>query len=151
MVKSLIDFERRWRDSIRPGDLHSPLILPECSFETKGVLRETWSRAHNLRKGGLEQIDRVVRIIELFRRQHYLKGRWIDEEKRTFDQRGPWHAIHVPDDRHWKFTFKVPEGFHYDVELERGGRFWLRDATGAVREFIEHTNVDCHGYVRGGK
>ncbi len=149
MVKSLVDFERRWRESVRPGDVGSPLILPECSFETKGVLRTTWIRAFDARERQ-DQIDRVAKLIDYFRSTYYLKGkgRWIDAEKKAFDYRGRRHAFREPEGRRWKYTFEVPTGFHFDVESERGGKFYLTDATGAYRVFEEHANVDCHGYVR---
>ena len=149
-IKSLIDFEQMWRGSVRPKDVRSPLILPECSFETTGAVSDTWKRAHRVRIGH-DEIPSVASLIGLFRERHYSKGCWIDVHARRFDPGASRHGVHVPRERRWKFALEVPEGFHFDVQAERGQPFTIRDAQGAIRKYLAYTNVDCHGYVRGGK
>ncbi len=53
--------------------------------------------------------------------------------------------------RRWKFTYRLSPGFHFDVSHVAGRRFTLTDAHGERLSFEEYSNVDAHGYVRGGK
>jgi hypothetical protein len=150
LVSSLVQFEEQWRAHVRPRNTTSPVILPESSFEAAHQLCDVWRRAHRVRLGH----DRLMVVGDLMRRfrgEHYSKGCWVDTRARRFDPRGARHGLHCPAERRWKFTFEVPLGFHFDVTTGGGGAFSLRDAEGTVCTYTAYANVDCHGYVRGGR
>lgn len=143
-------FEEEWRATLRPEDVRSALMLPETTFEANSNLDALWKRAQNVRRGR-DDILQVGKLMEHFRTYHYRRGLWIDRRQRRFDPGGPRHAVHVPTEQNWKYTFRVPAGFHFDVSREDPPDFSLTDCKGTVHTFRRYTNVDCHGYVRGGK
>ena len=149
-LREVARFEEEWRASLRPEDVRAALILPEKTFEARPNVDALWKRAQKVRRGS-DDVLRVSKLMERFRTEHYLKGCWIDLRGRRFDPGGARHALHVPTERHWKYTFRVPDGFHFDVSREGSDSFSLRDCEGTVYDFRRHTNVDCHGYVRGGE
>ncbi len=148
-IQTLAKFEETWRDSIRPKDPRSPLLLPEPCFEPKPDLCGVWRQAHKLRRDR-GRIAEVVALIERFREDHYSKGCWVDDGGRVFDPGATRHAIHVPPGRRWKFAFEIPPGFHFDVRMRKGGDLSICDSEGVRYRFTTYTNVDCHGHIRGG-
>jgi len=145
-VAELVGFEELWRESIRPRDPRSPLILPERSFNT--AYGDMWRLAQRVRSTRGD-VHEVVSVMERFREDHYSKGYWVDEGGKVFNPAAK-HGIHVASARQWKFAYEVPPGFHFDVRRERGGEFSICDQEGVFRRFSTYTNVDCHGYIRGG-
>lgn len=148
-VKSLIEFEELWRSSVRPPDVRSPLMLPECSFKPNGLLNQAWKRAQRV-VADRDEINSVRALIVRFWHEHYLQRCWIDAYDLRFNYRGARHGV-IPAARRWKFAHELPEGFHFDVSADRGRPFLLRDEAGVVRKYTKYANVDCHGHVRGGK
>jgi len=83
----------------------------------------------------------------LRKQAHY---QWIDDRDLIFGRNGSRHAD-APFPRGWKFSYRLPDGFHYDVvHLERR-KFSLTDIGGALHITVAngHLNIDPHGYVRG--
>jgi len=65
-----------------------------------------------------------------------------------FGRDGPPHTG-APFPRGWKFSYRLPDGFHYDVKHLEQRRFFIIDAVGmrhpsGAKGYI---NVDPHGYI----
>jgi hypothetical protein len=148
LIQGLADFELDWRQTLRPTGTNSELILPEPSFSPI-VARDMWGRARRVTTTR-DDMNRIASQIRYFRQTHRQRRVWHDARDLHFDPYGARHARTSQSNR-WKFTYLVPEGFHYDVRhARRNISFTLQDARGAVRRFTRYTNVDCHGFVRGG-
>lgn len=144
----LVDFEDEWRTRIRPR-INSPLLLPETVFLAEQSAKDTWSRARNVSRVR-DTLDAVERTIARFTRQHRNRDGWLDCRQLIF-QRGAPHGGHgIPKWRHRKFTLCLPEGFHFDVRHSRNRDFRVQSRSG-LREFAEYTNIDHHGFLRGGR
>ena len=99
-------------------------------------------------RDGLEAVQKVV---GRFKRLHRKETIWRDSRELDFS-RGPNHGgLHLPKWRRRKLTFNLPDGFHFDVRHREGLRFHVRDQAGENQRFIEYTNIDPHGFVRGGR
>ena len=149
VVDHLLGFEETWRTRIRP-ELNSPLVLPETGFSAQRDVRDTWRRARKV-NDARDDIDAVAKSIERFADRHKHGQGWRDARQLVF-RRGAPHGEHgLPSWRKQKLTFRLPEGHHFDVTHERGSAFHIEDEGGASRKFARYTNVDSHGFVRGGR
>lgn len=145
----ILEFEEQWRQRLRPN-LTSPLLLPESAFEAEATVEDTWKRAHNVALDH-DKIDAVRHSIRRFVRNHKRDPGWVDSRRLLFS-RGTPHGIHgLPAWQRQKLGFALPNGFHYDVNHERDRSFRLCDRKGTRRKFITYTNVDPHGFIRGGR
>jgi hypothetical protein len=147
--------EKEWAERVKPSNLDSPLLLPECSFRAAPKHRELWRHANAY--GNLENVAGAEKAIRGFRGAHHRKitlkkfttYKWVDEGNRIFDQDGPRHGI-APFPRNWKFSYQIEPGFHFDVTHTDERQFDLFDVNG-IRCHVEasaHLNIDPHGYVR---
>lgn len=147
-IQDVLEFEEQWRRHLRPG-LNSPLLLPESAFEAEATLRDTWERARDV-AADRDDLEAVGGSLDRFSRMHKMRADWLDSRKRRFG-RGPLHGTHdLPAWQRQKLGFRLPDGFHFDVSHERGRRFQLEDQYGIPHEFVSYTNVDPHGFIRGG-
>ena len=147
-INKILQFEAEWRETLRPRGVSSPLMLPESSFDPMRHVRDLWQRSHQVRIGR-DKLESVHRLTDSFRAAHRRPMCWVDVKERIFDYTGERHALHVDSARLWKFTFRVPDGFHFDVTCTGSARsLLLRDYNGATRSFRTHANIDCHGYFR---
>ena len=147
-VNLVLRFEESWRARLRPA-INSPLLLPETAFSAVPSVRDTWTRARRVNDKS-DSIDAVANAIRRFRQEHYNQGCWHDNRDLVFS-RGPLHGFHgLPEWRQRKLTRHLPPGFHFDVRHSRSRAFRIIDHAGDVSQFSEYTNVDPHGYVRGG-
>lgn len=153
-VQAEADFERAWRQQLLPQNRNSPLLLPECAFSPR-CCDNLWELASSVAPPGDQrdptaEIGRVVSVLERFRQFHWDNGGWMDEKNLQFSI-GAMHA-EPPEERwYWKYSWRVPDRFHYDVTHVRGREFSVRDLefkTHRVRAGA-HINVDCHGRCRG--
>lgn len=144
--------EEVWASEVRPGNDASPLLLPACSFEAHPRCRTLWNLAEQY--GEVGNIHAAGRALEVFRSEHWrptpsnARG-WVDAERRVFDHRGERHGV-APFPRGWKYSFRIPDGFHFDVTDLDGAEFVLRDVASG-RHAIErggYLNIDPHGHVR---
>ena len=143
-----LEFEEQWRGRVRP-QANSPLLLPESAFEADVNVRETWLRAHDVVVGH-DTIDAVEQSIDRFVRVHRQGSGWLDARRLRFN-RGAAHGMHgLPGWRRQKLGFRLPDGFHFDVNNDRGRSFRLSDWDGSRLDFDAYTNVDPHGFIRGG-
>ena len=149
MIQKHLDFERKWREKLRPGGVNAPGILPERSFSPKS-LKDMWSRMRSIRLNN-DDLERVFSLVRHFRRTHYRSGRWEDDRGLQFKVASDRHGSNPPCGR-FKFTYQLPEGFHYDVrgKKENSG-FTIEDIEGRSHRFRIYTNIDPHGSIRGGE
>ena len=150
-VNSLLQCEEEWTSKVKPQDHRSPLVLPECSFVASVNNRRVWRLA--LEFGDTNRIEGASRAIGKFWRDHYTDventgRRWIDSDDRVFDHTGPSHGkAQFP--RNWKFSYALPQGFHFDVTHRDGRAFGMIDChvTRHVVAGNGYLNVDPHGHV----
>ena len=148
MIKNHLNFERTWRDKLRPRGVDAPGILPERSFSPKRC-KDMWSRMRSVTLNK-DCLERILTLVQQFRETHYGKGLWEDDKGLQFKVTSDRHGSNPPYGR-FKFTYKLPEGFHYDVRGKVGNRgFTIVDAEGQSHRFGNYTNIDPHGSIRGG-
>lgn len=144
-LRQLLDFERIWREKIRPN-IDSPLLLPEDKFSPIPNAKDVWKRTYRLCQEH-DGPDDVANMISRFRKHHRKSSGWRDTKGRLFTH-GPLHGTwNLPPWRRRKFTFLLPRGHHFDVSHEKNRQFSLKDADGGP---TYHANVDAYGYMRGG-
>lgn len=143
--------ENYWLNNVKPKDSASPLALPDI-FTCQKDLKDIWRLSQSYNNQG--HLEAAVKRIAKFTSYH---RRRIDGFKNT-----PWHAdddwIWEDDgERHgnpdfpmdWKFSLKLPDGFHFDVSAEVKGKTHFTDRRGKRHVFKKHLNVTAHGEVRG--
>lgn len=143
--------EEQWASRIKPMDMGSPLLLPECSFVVGGGHKHLWRHARSY--GDQANIEGAAKSLREFERiylrkqEHY---QWIDDRDLIFGRDGPRHA-EAPFPRGWKFSYRLPDGFHFDIKHLKARKFSISDVSGtphssAVKGYV---NMDPHGCVRG--
>lgn len=149
--------EAEWRETVKPADESCCLLLPECSFAADARVRHLWRAAT---EPGLERIRLAAQATAKFDNIHWQSQsalnhavsprRWIDVDSRIFDHRGPRHGV-APFPRPWRFSYRVADGFHFDVTASDGRGLHLTDHAGRrhVAAGTTHINIDPHGHVRG--
>ena len=148
MIQKHLDFECRWRNVLRPRGVNAAVLLPESSFSPKGF-KEMWSRMRTVHLYR-DNLERILSLVRGFRNTHYSVGRWEDDRGLQFKVATARHGSNPPYG-HFKFTYHLPEGFHYDVRGTIANRsFTIKDAEGRSHRFRNYTNVDVHGSIRGG-
>ena len=148
MIEKHLAFESRWRDMLRPQGVDAAGLLPESSFSPKRY-KDMWSRMRSVHLTK-DNLERVFMLIRRFRDTHYASGRWEDNRGLQFKAAS---ARHGSNRRYgsFKFTYGLPEGFHYDVSGNTANRgFTIVDAEGQSHQFHSYTNIDYHGSIRGG-
>ena len=149
VIASLASFENDWRKHLLPRGVGAPHLLPESSF-TPVNCRDMWSRVRRV-STSRDDISRIVSLIGHFRSSHYLRGAWTDNRALKFKAALERHGS-FDHYGHRKFSYRIPNGFHYNVTNEISHRpFNVRDHMGTVRRVREYVNIDCHGSVRGGR
>lgn len=143
--------EEQWSSRIKPMDMGSPLLLPECSFRAGGRHKSLWRHASSY--GDAANINGAAKAVREFERAYLRKQeryQWIDDRDLIFGRNGARHAD-APFPRGWKFSFRLPDGFHYDIMHLEKRKFSLTDIVGALHAAaaMGHINMDPHGYVRG--
>lgn len=150
-LEARIYFEMDWRNVIRPRALpDAALLLPETAFEVETPLASVWARSQKVSPSH-DSLEAVAAYIEQIRGAYYKGDRtWEDAHGLRWRVDPSAHAT-CPRDRRWKYTVCLPEHFHFDVHHHRRAPFSLPDHAGNRRTFREYTNVDAHGWIRGGK
>ena len=148
-LNRLLEFEEQWRQSLRP-ELNSPLLLPESAFTAAASVQSMWKRVQDVAVGQ-DNIRAVSDSMQRFIREHRRHSGWIDTRRLLFG-RGAQHGEHgLSNWRKHKLGFSLPSGFHFDVQHDQNRRFRLRDQDWTYNEFNVYTNVDAHGFLRGGQ
>ena len=123
-------------------------LLPESSFSPKRY-NDMWSRMRSVHLNK-DNLERVFMIMRGFRETHYGSGRWKDSRGLQFKVAPERHGSN-PQYGDFKFSYRLPEGFHYDVSGATANRgFTIEDAAGQSHQFHSYTNIDVHGSIRGG-
>jgi hypothetical protein len=146
-IASVLDFESKWRDQVRPSQ-NSPVLLPESSFDAHERVRKLWEWAKGVCKESAYTIEEVKALSERFRHEHHPRQHWVDAQERRFV--AGRHAIPADRSRLWKLSYRVPDYFDWDVTDDREGKLRVRCVHRLDYSFSKHTNIDCHGYIRGG-
>jgi hypothetical protein len=143
-IHGYVDYEDAWRENVMPQALSAPLLLPEDHFRAPKAYSEMWERARRCSKDYEEltilQKTRLAFERDLHRRDGWKQG-YIDTADRFFvynDWRAQ-HGIGCPAIERWKADYKMPSGFHYDVQ-------GYRESSG--RNYI---NIFPHGRTRPGR
>lgn len=150
-ITSWLTVESEWASRVKPENHRSPLFLPETSFHAARRLQSLWNAARQRAEGG--GITGAARLIQEFREYHFRSadGRrlWVDEQELAFDHTGPRHG-QTAYPRNWKYSARIPDGFHYDVKSRTRRSFSVSDPSGKSHEAPSggHVNVDPHGHVR---
>ncbi|MFZ2308514.1 MAG: hypothetical protein WAW34_14370 [Rhodoferax sp.] len=151
-VNELLIDEEDWRAKVQPNDRASPLLLPQRAFSTS--LNDAWDMATRYGEGNNIGCER--RLLDFHQRHwkqhssgHYArKSFWTDDDQRVFDHTGPTHAP-APVERARKFSYGIPEGFHYDLRQAQGRKFVARGAVSDRQVETEgYVNIDPYGYFR---
>ena len=156
-IKREAEFEVEWRQVIQPKDVGSPLLLPERSF-TPRTKSHIWQQASRIspprpdvRKA---QIRSLIEDIEGFRDAHRDGQFWNDSVGLKFSN--GYHSEPPAEIWYWKYNWRVPDFFHYDVTHFRNSDFEVRGYDQSYNEqrfFVkgqDHINTDCHGRCRKG-
>ncbi len=150
-MTELCEFEREWRNQIRPADQRHPLILPEGSFETDRAHGQMWRRAQTVNRAH-DDIFTIEKLIQSFRRTYRIteskKTGWLDRDGRYFVIDRSKHR--GAPRRMWKYTFECDRMLHFDVNVEGNKRFFMKDFSGISTPYNEHANVDPHGKILTG-
>lgn len=149
-INEILAFEECWRDRIRPS-INSPLLLPNNVFSASESVSNVWDRARRVHRGrdGLQAVENAI---DRFRAIHWKDRGWRDIKALVFARSPIPHGSHGID--LWqskKLTFQLPTGTHFDVKHLRGGSFRVVDQHGNLHTFNQYTNIDPHGFVRGGR
>ncbi|WP_155803424.1 hypothetical protein [Bordetella sp. FB-8] len=149
--ETLVD-EDDWRRVVQPDSIASPLLLPESSFSTK--LSDIWDLATRYGDGCNAGCDRRKNEFDRIHykphtsKKHAKDYFWTDDAQRIFDHTKEQHG-EAPELRQWKYSFRIPIGFHYDVRHAEARKFTV---AGAIRsENVEsggYVNLDSHGHFR---
>ena len=147
-IDQALVFEESWRASVRPT-VDSPLLLPETAFSAEPSVRDAWSRARKVERRR-DSLDAVMKVIDRFRKVHRKRDGWHGSNHLVFRRDTPHGGRCLPEWRSRKLTCQFPSGLHFDVRDDRGRFFHVWSQDGTTREFKTYTNVDPHGFVRGG-
>ena len=149
-IDDVLAFEECWRARIRP-QLSSPLLLPATAFSADRSVRSVWNRACTVHQGR-DSISAIEKALVRFRRLHWQNRRWRDTGDLVFVRSPTLHGSHgIAPWRNNKLTFRIPSGTHFDVRHSRNRRFRVSDQSGESHSFDLYTNIDPHGFVRGGR
>lgn len=149
-IDDILAFEECWRAIIRPG-LSSPLLLPETAFSAESSVSNIWDRARNVNEAARDSLDSIKSAIARFRSVHRRHGGWCDANQLLFTSGTARHGSHgLAAWRNKKLTFELPVGFHFDVKHRRHRSFNVVDWPGVLHRFNQYTNIDPHGFIRGG-
>lgn len=151
-VNELLADEEEWQSKVQPKDHASPLLLPNTTFSTH--LDDIWDMATRYGEGNNVGCERRLQFFEQCHWKHHSSGRharksfWTDEDHRVFDHTGPMHAP-APVERAWKYSYLIPDGFHYDLSHAQGRKFVAKGAVNEKKvDNDSYVNIDPYGYFR---
>lgn len=144
--------EEDWIERVQPRDTKAALLLPQMAFDTR--LRDLWDLAGKHGDGCNEASFRCLDKFKSAHYKHHTIGHhdrnyyWTDDKNLIFDHAGARHG-QVPECREWKYSYRLPAGFHYDVRHAQKRDFVV---TGVQRcQSVAaggYVNIDAHGYFR---
>jgi hypothetical protein len=153
-LEGVLEEERLWGELVQPRAVQSGLLLPECSF-TPRSRPDVWGLAAEAASEA--QILGASRILQNFEDAHWHatqdpRSSWVDALRLVFRPASPreYHGI-APFPRCWKYSYQIPDGFHYDVTHVEARPFQVADLTATTHAAVRggHVNIDAHGVVLG--
>lgn len=151
MIQRIAAFEAEWSDYLQPRDAKNPALLPEGTFDPASKVADLWRRVQRVSPGSTDTLDRVRGVRRLFEREHRVKAGWLDQRSLVFAHDGPYHGTPVDRERRWKYGYRLPDAFHFDVRHVGGRAFMLKDHRTESVRFKRYANVDPYGHLRGGE
>jgi len=159
-IKFILLEEAEWGTRVRPHNEESALLLPEDCFGCSGMHRDVWLKAEKYgsddavptAEKAIDEFTRVYRVKIVFQTRgeaERQQSKWMDDHDLVFDERGAKHGI-APKPRNWKYSYRITNGFHYDVSKSDAKGFHFRDTLGEVHIVANngYINIDPHGYPR---
>lgn len=151
-LAKFLDFESRWCQTVCPRDLNHPLLLPPPSFEPAPQVWDYWTDCDVYRRSeGLTEANNALQAVESLHRKPSDSGTcWLDVRGRRFQPARHRHGltpVEPAGGERFRFCFKVPGGFHYDVDHHRSQAFLLYDRFGNAHKVLR-ANVDPWGSIR---
>lgn len=151
MLGRVLEEENYWLANVKPKNSASPLVLPEI-FSCRKDLREIWRLAQSYNNYG--HLEAAASLIAKFKNHHrrhvgsFKNKPWYSEDNWIWDDDGERHGTSsFPLD--WKYSTKLPDGFHFDVSANVKGKTHFADRTGQRHSYKTHLNVSAYGDVRG--
>jgi len=156
----VIDEEKEWHDRVMPTALSDALVLPEPCFKCSSALGDMWQKAEAY--GAADSVPAAERAIAAFAREYHQRiqfqtrgqalrqqTKWLDTRTLVFDESGARHGA-PPIPRSWKLSYRLIDGFHYDISKLNKDRFEIVDQAGTNHRVVNdsYINIDAHGYVR---
>lgn len=151
-VNEALADEDDWIEQVQPRDTKAALLLPKVAFASR--MRDLWDLAEKYGEGcNKASARRLIEFQNAHYKRHSSEGRprsnsWIDDHNLIFDHAGARHG-QAPDDRSWKYSYRLPSGFHYDVRHAQDRCF---DINGMQRRQSipagGYVNIDAHGFFR---
>jgi hypothetical protein len=157
---AVLEEEQEWEDRVMPTELSHALVLPEPCFKCSSALGGMWQKAEAY--GAADSVPAAERAIAAFERQYHPRiqfqtrgqpprqqTKWMDARSLVFDEIGARHGA-PPGPRSWKLSYRLVDGFHYDISKQNKDRFEIADAAGVTHKVGNdgYINIDAHGYVR---
>lgn len=146
-IKGEIWLEECWRSSLRPNQEKHPLLLPNSCFVTTEYLGQMWDRVRCTEStSDIQQLVQALGDFSNRHAKHSTRGfAFVDLTANHF--RIMTHAFHgtpVDPKENWKFTYRMDDGFHYDVCAPSGkGYFMVGRNT-----YLNNVNIYPHGRIR---
>jgi hypothetical protein len=160
VLSSTLAEELDWAERVKPTSHSDALLLPEPSFVCSGAHSEMWSKAKAY--GSTDSVPAAQKAIAAFEHRYNQRiqfqtygqssrsqYKWMDDRRIVFDENGVRHGI-APAPRAWKYSYRVEDGFHYDVSKHNQAEFKITDAEGRSHSVARngYINLETHGYVR---
>ncbi|MHB1699592.1 MAG: hypothetical protein ACYCSN_05550 [Acidobacteriaceae bacterium] len=152
--------EQVWIDNVKPQSTASPLALPGKLFKAKGNFANLWDRCEAY--GDIEAIRAagvmVGKFTTTFRKSigsnKDEKTPWLDDDDWIWKDDGEQHGAAIFP-KNWKYSWEVPEKFHFDVmpKTPKRKKHFI-DVNGVSHKLpkeSKYMNITVHGEVRGYK
>ncbi|MGO8673713.1 MAG: hypothetical protein ACLQVD_20440 [Capsulimonadaceae bacterium] len=141
-----------WIEHVKPRNFASPLILPVIFKADKHIV-DMWRFSESYNNN--DNLRTAEALIERFKAEHrrkvdgFKKTPWLDHDLWIWDDNGQRHGIaSFPKD--WKYSLRLPDGFHFDVSSQGLKRTSFTDIHGTQHRMPKgYLNVSAHGEVRG--
>jgi hypothetical protein len=145
--------EAYWAQHVKPADSSSPLILPEI-FRPIRELEGIWRLSESYNNQG--HLVAATGLLERFSREHrrridkFENTPWLGDDSWIWNDGGARHGNpDFPGD--WRYSYRLPDGFHFDVSPHAKKKTFFVDAHGRRHPLPEkgYLNVTAHGLLRG--